>query len=166
MSVNTSIGEPKRSPVLRRGRVVGALLALGVVGFSAGFAGASASAGTAQSQTGQFTTPGYTWRDSAYIRTSTSNAQASSAISRSPVSNTPAGYMGARGRLFVNGSQSNLSCEGTTQYNQQVQGSLQGFSCTRTSHGNWNSYGVVYGYNKNSGSYQAQYTFNSPTQSS
>lgn len=164
MTDHTTLTKGRQRHRLSKGQIVVALLALGVVGFSAGFAGASASAGTAESQVGAFSAGGRTYYDGAYIRTSSKNAQASSAIYTPGSSNYPTGYFGARGRLFIGGSTSNMSCEGTTQYSSGPLTLFQAFSCTRGTAGTWNSYGVVYGYNGSG--YQAQYTFNSPNQTS
>lgn len=150
-----------RGPV----RAAGILVSLGLVGFTVGLAGSQADAGSATSTTGYFSTAYSGWANSANISTSTKSAKAYSNINISPASkNAPTGYMGARGRLFIGGSTTNMSCEGTTVYNTVPQMSVVAASCTRTTSGTWNSYGVTYGYGN--GGYSAVYTYNSPIQPS
>lgn len=129
-----------------------------LVGFGIGFAGTSAYAGTAVSAVGYWND----YNNQAYIVTSTNNARAHTVAGRS--TSAPAGYLGARGRLFQNGSMTNLVCEGTTSYNPTASYGQYGYSCTKGTKGTWNSYGVTRFW-KN-GVYNDVMTFNSPNQSS
>ena len=150
----------RRTPILRRGPVLAALL---VVGFLVGFTPAAAIAGTASSPVGTYTVFGYGYQNQAVIVTlASSSGSASARTNVSPQSGcAPAGYMGARARLF--NSAGSLVQESSTQYNSGCSTGLI-IPTNRTGHGTWYSYGVTYGYN--GGGYSPYYTFQSPNQTS
>ena len=116
-------------------------------GVALGAGGGIASAyGPVDSSNGSYTVAGREYINSARIITENGFAQGSSAATQRG-GNTPAGYAGARGRLF-NGDNNQLYCEGTIAYNTAGQ-SVRGNSCTPTGlpNRNWYSYGVTQAYN-------------------
>ncbi len=153
---SASIGEHRR-------RIGTMLLGLVFVGFSVGFAGTTASAGTASSSVGLWGS----YKNQATITTTTGGtgtAKASTMSGTQSGGNAGAGYLGARGRLFTDGSMSAIYCEGTTQYNSVAASQQYGYSCTGGGHRSWNSYGVSRFYNGSG--YNDVMTFNSPIQNS
>lgn len=143
----------------RRRRVGAMLVGLVLVGFSAGFAGTAASAGTASSGVGNYGV----YNNQATITTSPGTAKAST-MSGKQTGNAAAGYLGARGRLFTNGSTVSIYCEGTTLYNSVSAHQQYAYSCTGGGSRTWNSYGVSRFYNGSG--YNDVMTFNSPNQTS
>lgn len=149
---HTRVGE-------RRRRISTMLLGLVLVGFSAGFAGTAASAGTASSGVGN----SGVYNNQATITTSSGTAKAST-MSGKQTGNAGAGYLGARGRLFTDGSMVSIYCEGTTLYNSVAAHQQYAYSCTGGGSRIWNSYGVSRFYNGSG--YNDVMTFNSPNQAS
>jgi hypothetical protein len=147
-----------------RPRIIAALVAAFVGAFLFGFVPTAANAGTANSGVGTFTTNGIGYQNYATIRTSTGSALAYTYTG--PRSQSVAsGWVGSRGRLFTGGGA--LSCEGANSYSTTTVGAgayWSGTSCTRTSSGNWYSYGVSLTYTGSG--YATTYTFQSPQQGS
>lgn len=147
----------------QRRRRLGALIAIaGTVGFAVGFA-VPAAAGTAYSSLGYYTV-GVQYVNQAIIQTSSSFAQARTTVGKSSGAASATGDVGARGRLFIGGSTTNMSCESTTQYNPYAVVTWLVYSCQRNTSGTWNSYGVTYSWNGSG--YSPSYTYNSPSQNS
>lgn len=145
-----------------RSRLASIAAIFALVGFGAGFA-IPAFAGTAYSDYWNFPVGSTYYANRASVVTSPNYGYARTSMQRS--GGTTAFYtgeVGARGRLFINGSKTNMQCQGTTVYNPGVVYIQYGFSCSVTVPGTWNSYGV--GYVWNGSSYSAYYTYNSPSQ--
>ena len=130
-----------------------------ILGASVG-AVAPAFAGTAYSTVGAFTVAGTNYTNQAYVITSTGKVSAVSEIDVASGS-VPAGWMGARGRLF--NAAGTLIQESATAYTSVTASGL-GVPTVRTGTGTWNSYGVTYSWNGSS--YSPYYTFRSPNQTS
>ena len=130
-----------------------------LLGLSAGIS-TPAQAGTADSTIGLFTVYGVNYTNQATIYTTPGSANASTLITTAS-GTVPAGWMGARARLF--NSSGVLIQEGQTSYTP-VKAAGYGVSTIRSATGTWYSYGVTYSWNGNG--YSAYYTFRSPNQSS
>jgi hypothetical protein len=131
--------------------VCGALTGVGGVAF----------AGTAQSAYGYFTGGNTTYMNYAHVTTSTSYAWSDTVTQRNG-GGTQVGWAGSRGRLYTGAGA--LSCEGSNVFSSTYGSPAVGDSCTRTAHGTWYGYGVSYGWNGSS--YNAAFTFTTPSQTS
>lgn len=121
-----------------------ALLAGGLLGFIA----TTALAATVTSTVGYYTVAGRQNRNFARLDYYTPGGTAYTFTGpKSPVT-APVGYVGSRGRLFLDSGQ--MSCEGTNTYNNSsitYTTMWIGYSCDRFTHGTWYSYGVSYSWN-------------------
>lgn len=147
-----------------RPRIIAALVAAFVGAFLFGFVPTAASAGTANSGTGTFTTNGIGYQNYASVRTSPGSAIAYTYTGPRSTS-VASGWVGSRGRLFTSGGA--LSCESANSFSRVTLGAgayWSGTSCTRGGSGNWYSYGVSLTYTGSG--YATTYTFQSQQQSS
>jgi hypothetical protein len=161
--MNRTVEELRMSLAWKRRRVVLTLTAAFLVSFLAAVP-IGASAGTASSSVGSFSSGGHSYTNQAVIHTSTGSASAQTLTAPSGYT-APAGWVGSRGRLFASGG--TLSCESSNLYStgSLVSGQYWSqYSCTRTTTGAWYSYGVSLVWNGSG--YNSVYTFQSPNQNS
>lgn len=142
--------------------VIGAFLAGALIS-----APLAATAGTATSAESAYSVGGRGYNNQAKIVTNTTgSAGAGTALAYTSVStqtgSVPAGYMGARARMF-NSSGTLLQQSGIT-YNSANNVSYMSVNTYRSGHGVRQSWGVTWGWNGSS--YGAFYTFKSPFQNS
>lgn len=121
---------------------------------------ASASAGSAYSSYGYYTVDGHQYENQAEIVTVSDYAEALT-YNQWTTETQPAGWAGARGRLFTSGG--SLKCQSAIVYNFSDDTMAEGY-CSSSTHGAWYSYGVAYGFTGSG--YQPFYTFISPNQNS
>ena len=142
-------------------KLMAAFVALFAAAFLVSFSPSAASAGTASSNYGNFSTAGVAYRNQAVVYTG--NGISSASTFTGPTTTTaPSGRIGSQGRLFTSGG--TLSCAGAVRYSNiavSPGGFWQGTSCQRGS-GTWYSYGVSYTFNGSG--YNATYTLISPNQ--
>jgi len=148
----------------RKRRLIVVLASAFLVGSSVGgVATAAVAAGYAFSNNGYYTVAGRQYVNYAFLDAQTNPyAYAQTRTGPYSPSSSPTGYVGSRGRLFIQ-STGAMSCEGTTSYSNTsltYPSNWSNQSCTRYSHGSWYSYGVSYSWNGNG--YNPWYTFRTP----